>query len=106
MKECNICFEENIDFVTLECNHELCTGCRDRILETSSKCPFCQRKLKPLEQPEVTPETTQIIRVVEPRRVYIVYPFSMKCKCLIYSFVVLVIILSMNEAIFRPKAEK
>lgn len=109
MKECNICFEENIDFVSLECAHELCTTCRDRILETTCRCPFCQRKLTPLERPEITPEptpeVTQIIRVVESRSIYL-YQIGPKCKCIIYSFVVLVILLCMNQAVLRPKPEK
>lgn len=105
-KECTICFEENIEIVILECNHEVCTTCKARIMQTTTKCPFCQRLLtKPAELVEVETQTQPTTIVFEPRRIY-GYQIGPRCKCLIYSFVLLVIILSMNESVFRPKGKE
>ena len=43
MRECEICFAENINddsIVFLECTHSLCKSCYNRLLK--DECPFCR----------------------------------------------------------------
>ena len=60
--ECMICLEENNDFVSMPCNHEVCKSCHSKLLKTSNECPFCRTALKKKEE---TPEYRII--VIQPR---------------------------------------
>jgi len=42
MSECEICYEEKNEKITLACRHSLCSSCYDRILDT---CPFCRHPI-------------------------------------------------------------
>ena len=42
IKQCNICLEENKKCIQFECTHDSCINCHLRILDTTSKCPFCR----------------------------------------------------------------
>ena len=56
MRECNICYEENIPerkIVVLECKHDLCKKCYDKLLQNT--CPFCRREIKGRENNMINP---------------------------------------------------
>ena len=44
--ECHICYDthQSSDFKTLECNHKLCLGCYNKLIQNS--CPFCRHIIK------------------------------------------------------------
>ena len=39
--ECPVCFEI-INLEMLNCNHQICKSCKDKISKTNSKCPLCR----------------------------------------------------------------
>lgn len=44
--ECYICFEENINLVTIKCTHSLCIKCYNKLLEQNYlNCPICRQKM-------------------------------------------------------------
>ena len=45
-KECTICFEEDVDFVILPCQHEVCQACHTRIVQLNNRCPYCQASMQ------------------------------------------------------------
>jgi hypothetical protein len=52
MRECEICFKENVNdssIVFLECAHSLCKSCYNRLLK--DECPFCRSVIN-REKPE------------------------------------------------------
>jgi len=42
MAECEICYEEKKEKITLACSHSLCATCYERIL---NNCPFCRQPI-------------------------------------------------------------
>lgn len=39
---CGVCYEDTTSIRKLGCDHELCTGCAKRWLQSHSTCPFCR----------------------------------------------------------------
>jgi hypothetical protein len=42
--ECIVCYEENIKFKPLKCNHKLCVNCYERL--NNNLCPYCRIVIK------------------------------------------------------------
>lgn len=45
--ECIICFESNIDFVSLQCMHSICNNCYQNLIKNKYfNCPYCNMQMK------------------------------------------------------------
>lgn len=45
-KECPICFDDKVKFVTLHCEHSYCQDCYTQWKQINNTCPFCRNQQK------------------------------------------------------------
>jgi len=49
--ECPICYEDLVNYVKLECNHNFCLECHsDFIINKYTKCPICRNNIKGMQK--------------------------------------------------------
>jgi hypothetical protein len=100
-KECMICLEEDRDFVSMPCAHEVCTSCHNKLINSSNECPFCRSELqKKGEIPEYR------IIVIRPQREEVNHHnqrASVYCFCVLCLCTVLIVILILNPILFLMK---
>jgi len=64
--ECDICYEEMKNKVSLECNHELCLKCFMKMIEEKEfKCHMCRKKYEFESKPKLSAEERLIDLIIE-----------------------------------------
>lgn len=66
-RECMVCLDEFLTFITLPCNHEICVVCYPRIVELNSVCPICRCDFKEIRGEYIL----QDVPMDEPRLVVV-----------------------------------
>ena len=45
IKECSICYEDNLCYSLNVCKHETCRQCLSNVIKYNPRCPMCRRKV-------------------------------------------------------------
>ena len=65
-RECMVCLDEFLTFITLPCKHEICVSCYPKIVQMNSVCPICRHDFKEIcgeELHDVQIDDTPILTV-------------------------------------------
>jgi hypothetical protein len=52
-RECMVCLDEFMTFITLPCQHEICLSCYPKIVQINSMCPICRHDFKEIRGEEL-----------------------------------------------------
>jgi hypothetical protein len=66
--QCYICYEESKNNVMLECNHNLCLKCFQKIQEDNFKCPTCRKEYEIYNQSSLRSEVIHVQGLIEQQQ--------------------------------------